>query len=547
MFGIDKLRSNSIFLRLIIIMIVTLCIGFGSFIWGVVPLLKSELRTLVQTQLVALSDHIAQVVDGKVSHDLKQLYVMGRTFDPKAMSDKKVLAQWMKTQEGFARLFKYGLVIVNEKGEGIFSSSSDFPSRYLDVSGSMWFDELKTARDIVVSRPFVGFVNKEPIMILASAIRDEAGVFRGAVVIPKVLNRSGFMEYLYTYKLGKSGSFMVISPKDSLIVASTDHHEILKPIDPLTQNTLYQRALNRKFGAHVSYDHEGNEVVAAISEIPTIKWSVVVMMQGDEIHHPIQLLFKKIYLSAIVFVIGLSLLMAMIVLVIFKPLRKVAEEVKSFDITNGRIRRIQVRKEDNEVGDLVIGINRLIDRVNVHTTELKETNVALKDMVVNDSLTGVHNRRFFDEQVRQLWAEKTLMQQPFALIMLDIDYFKIYNDTYGHQAGDECLRLVAQRIKQTLKRQSDILCRYGGEEFVILPGGDMKQAKALAEQIRHDVSEMRLEHTGSSYNRVTISLGVSCRVPTVNETFELLIQLADAALYESKEKGRNCVTCKEVL
>ncbi len=159
-----------------------------------------------------------------------------------------------------------------------------------------------------------------------------------------------------------------------------------------------------------------------------------------------------------------------------------------------------------------------------------------------DALTGLANRRRFDEVLEAEWKRAGRMNSPLALIMLDIDYFKAFNDTYGHPAGDRCLQQVARTLSDLLKRPTDIVARYGGEEFVaLLPSTDTTGAIALAETLRESIADLQIGHAASSLGRLTASLGVATAVPAPGERPDVLVTCADAALYEAKRGGRNRV------
>jgi diguanylate cyclase (GGDEF)-like protein len=134
-------------------------------------------------------------------------------------------------------------------------------------------------------------------------------------------------------------------------------------------------------------------------------------------------------------------------------------------------------------------------------------------------------------------------QQPLSLIMVDVDYFKLYNDTYGHLSGDECLKMVAKKLSDVPKRAVDLCARYGGEEFtLLLPNTNLMQAEKLAERCRENISQLKIPHKSSSVcNVVTISAGVTSIVPAKGSSAPSLIKAADNAMYLAKEKGRNTV------
>lgn len=175
------------------------------------------------------------------------------------------------------------------------------------------------------------------------------------------------------------------------------------------------------------------------------------------------------------------------------------------------------------------------------TSALELANRRLQRLAQIDGLTQVANRRCFDEYWLQQWNMLQQEQQPISLMLIDIDYFKNYNDHYGHLAGDECLRQVAQGISNLLMRPQDLVARYGGEEFVVvLPHTQIEGAKKVAEQIIAVIDDLNFTHVKSLVSdRITLSIGISCVVPNSNLLVDMPISLADKALYQAKREGRN--------
>ncbi|WP_181256753.1 diguanylate cyclase domain-containing protein [Merismopedia glauca] len=184
--------------------------------------------------------------------------------------------------------------------------------------------------------------------------------------------------------------------------------------------------------------------------------------------------------------------------------------------------------------------------VSQRTADLQKANQKLHQLAMLDGLTGIGNRRRFDEYLQQEWRRLQREEKPLSLILCDVDFFKLYNDYYGHQAGDECLKQVAQAISRGIKRSSDFVARYGGEEFaIILPNTSIEGAIQISKAISEEVAQLQLPHVSSSVScYVTLSLGIGSVIPTPESCPEILIATADRALYQAKTEGRNRYCCK---
>lgn len=189
-------------------------------------------------------------------------------------------------------------------------------------------------------------------------------------------------------------------------------------------------------------------------------------------------------------------------------------------------------------GQLIAVVETLRDM-----TEQKYAQLALQQLATCDGLTGIPNRRSFDERLQVEWRRCQRRGEPLSLIMADVDQFKRYNDHYGHPGGDVCLKAVAGILEQHIFRPADLAARYGGEEFaVILPNTDLEGARTVAERLRGKVEALELPHETSDVGPwVTLSLGVASCAPDILGRHEVLIGEADRALYEAKVSGRNRV------
>jgi len=190
-------------------------------------------------------------------------------------------------------------------------------------------------------------------------------------------------------------------------------------------------------------------------------------------------------------------------------------------------------------------LSRRDQEAHQHADELKSLNRQLETLSTTDGLTGIANRRHFDTVLASEWSRAARLQQPLALAMIDVDWFKQYNDHYGHLEGDECLRQVALVLAGCVRRAGDLAARYGGEEFAfIAPNCDAQQGRQLAVKIQQAFAEMMLPHQRSEFGRITVSVGLASLVPQPGDTPHCLVREADQALYQAKQQGRNRAICQ---
>ncbi len=197
----------------------------------------------------------------------------------------------------------------------------------------------------------------------------------------------------------------------------------------------------------------------------------------------------------------------------------------------------------DEAGNLIAVVETLRD-----LTDQKRAEMALKELATKDGLTGLSNRRAFDQMLMTEWARAQRTQKPLALLFVDVDHFKLFNDQHGHQPGDECLRAVAAVVSRHAARPLDLASRYGGEEFaLILPEMSCDDACAIAEEIRCAVMALRITHGAiGAGDHVTLSVGVACQIPgEADGGPDHLLGSADQALYAAKRLGRNRVICAD--
>jgi len=227
---------------------------------------------------------------------------------------------------------------------------------------------------------------------------------------------------------------------------------------------------------------------------------------------------------------------------------KQAFDAGAIDYIKKPFNRIELLARINSAVKLINKEKKLQETVELlenSNQELEKANQELEMMVSIDGLTQIANRKFFDETLSKEWDRAKRKDTPLGLLMIDIDNFKNYNDTYGHQGGDKCLKRLAKLFEELAQRPGDLAARYGGEEFaIILAETDLVGVKKVGERVRKEVENLELEHKGSGVSKyVTVSIGAAVAKPKVNakDKEQTLIEAADKLLYLAKESGRNQV------
>lgn len=221
---------------------------------------------------------------------------------------------------------------------------------------------------------------------------------------------------------------------------------------------------------------------------------------------------------------------------VIQPLIQLSSSVKAYT-EHDFSKNVPVYKKQDE-------LNELIQNIDIMRNELAENIQSLQYMANIDALTGLYNRRYFNQHLEEQWKWAVEHAEPISLILLDIDHYKKYNDTYGHVKGDECLQAIAECLKQHNEHPNKFVSRYGGEEFcLLLLSHSEEEVAKLSEQIRKDIQNLQLPHETSPTNPyVTVSVGTAFLLPKEGSNPNELILMADEALYHSKNNGRNQVT-----
>jgi diguanylate cyclase (GGDEF)-like protein len=225
-------------------------------------------------------------------------------------------------------------------------------------------------------------------------------------------------------------------------------------------------------------------------------------------------------------------------------LAEVEERRRAQATLKALLEAISKRKEDLE-----IVVQTIMEHGDVMDTQWSLKLTEINKIASLDALTEIANRRRFDEHLEYQWKQMTRERSPLALILCDIDRFKQFNDAYGHLAGDDCLQRVASALNRCVNRPSDLVARFGGEEFAaVLPQTDLAGALRVAERMQREVAHLQITHAQSLVSPfVTLSIGVTCVIPTPDLSSEELLHMADQLLYQAKQRGRNQIVAASDL
>lgn len=367
-----------------------------------------------------------------------------------------------------------------------------------------------------VSRSGIVATRLGPMIFSAYSVHNSngSGVSPGSLLMGRLINADTIREVQQLVKV----------PFNARVISADKQHDL--PDGPLSAQ---QRNADNQFHWYLQ----------DINDQPIMKLSLDV---GDsavdhyELNNPAVIAFILTTFSWLVVVGYLNWS-------VVRPMLKIKTHLKQIRLTGNYYPRLGSHRDD-EIGDLSDECDALIDQIEKQNRILAKQAAELRKLSLEDGLTGLSNRRHFDQLLEDYWSIHQREQQPLSLIMFDIDYFKRFNDNYGHQAGDRALEQVGMATTNMLVRKADKAARYGGEEFVLLlPDTDPLGVVEVAKHLQQAITELAIPHRYSSVaDTLTISIGCTTLTPDSKTSAADLVQQADRALYRAKSLGRNQIT-----
>jgi diguanylate cyclase (GGDEF)-like protein len=408
----------------------------------------------------------------------------------------------------------------------------------LNVSDRAHFQDALNSREFALSDYLINRLNQVPSLVATFPIVTDDGSVKGVVLA--VINLQWIADLAATAAHHSGASVLLLDGSGDLIAGSADQQAFVGK--RFAGYALTKEMLANDDGTMTAPGFDGVQRIFAYVRVPWTQARLAVGLDEYAVHSGIDREIDLAYLQLGVF--GLFVL----ILAWFGGEQLVVRPIRSLVRTAARFGRgdLHVRAAHEpwvaEFAPLAAALDDMAAKLAAREEELQIANQHLEELASLDGLSGLANRRGFDREIERAWQAASERSEPIALMMVDIDHFKMFNDRYGHVAGDTCLRAVGETLSLVSLEEAVLVARYGGEEFaLLLPGLTIERARVLAEEARRTVEDLLINHSESPCGHVTVSIGVESMVPESYQTSADLIEAADRALYDAKRRGRNKV------
>ena len=424
------------------------------------------------------------------------------------------------------------------KPNGQIRCSTEATAIGLNVGDRAHFQQAILKREFTVSDYLISDMHRAPSVYAAFPVIGSDKIVDAVVLASIDLQ---WMNRLATSVAGQRGStVLLIDGGGTLVAASANERNYIGK--HFADVAFVHDMLAHDQGTLTSSGFDGVRRIFGYVRVPYTQARLAVGLDERAVHAGVDRAIGVAYLQ--LFLIGIFVLLVTWFggeQLIVRPIRSLVRTVGRFGRGDLHVRASHERWVAEFV-PLAAAFDDMADKLATREEELRIANEHLEELASLDGLTGLANRRGFDREVERAWQSAIDHRQPMALMMIDIDHFKLYNDRYGHVAGDTCLRAVGETLSLVTLEEAVLVARYGGEEFaLLLPGLDLMRAAALAEEARKSIEDLMITHAEAPCGFVTISLGVESLTPQKGRPASDLIEAADHALYAAKRNGRNTV------
>ena len=439
--------------------------------------------------------------------------------------------------EGFVNNIPWisSISVVTEKGR--IACSTEAKAVGIEVGDRSYFQRAVNSSGFVMSDYLIGRVTGRPIVMAGNVATMKNSE---KVVLIAAINLE-WMGSLASLVVRRPGVVATLIDGDGVVLARYPHPEIVVG-QRMSNHALAAAMLSRQEGYITTEGFDGARRIYAYLPLPWTNAQLAVGLSEAEILSRID---RMIYIAygQLAFFGFLTLLGAWLAgeKLIVAPIRSLARSAARFG--RGEFDApLQPTTWMPEFQSLAAALDDMAGKLSVRERELRMANRYLTELATSDGLSGLANRRGFDARLEAEWQLACELKRPIGLLMIDVDYFKRFNDRYGHLEGDYCLRGVGEALAKVPKSEAYFAARYGGEEFaLLLPGVTLDKAEEIAEQLRHTVESLSFANSASPWGYVTVSVGAASLIPDENDSAEKLVEAADAGLYAAKRRGRNTV------
>jgi diguanylate cyclase (GGDEF)-like protein len=422
--------------------------------------------------------------------------------------------------------------------DGRIICSTDPVAIGLNVSDRPHFVTALHSREFALSNYLINRVNQVPSLVATFPVIADDSSIKGVALA--VINLQWIGDLASTAADRQGASVVLLDGNGTLVAGSADQQRFIG--QRFAGDGLAQQMLAKDEGTITTTGFDGVRRIFAYVRVPWTNARLAVGLDDTAVHSGIDSKINFAYLQLFLFATFVVLLAW------FGGEQLVVKPIRSLVRTAARFGRgdLHVRASQEpwvaEFAPLAAALDDMAAKLAGREEELQIANQHLDELASLDGLSGLANRRGFDRELNREWQRAGEKCAPLALMMIDIDHFKLFNDRYGHVAGDTCLRAVGETLSLVTLDEAVLVARYGGEEFaLLLPGLDVERAKAIADEARKAVEDLQINHAESQCGYVTVSIGVESVIPDKFQTTADLIEAADTALYAAKRRGRNNV------
>lgn len=493
--------------------------------------LEKEQAQVAADQQSTIASYLAEDIGYRVQERARYLERLARHMPSPMLDDRAAIRAWLQDHQELQPLFAQGLFVADANGLIVVDYPTLNGRRALSLTQYTDFERVLQGATVICP-PLVSPASGKPIIAMLTPLRNAQGQIVGVLGGSTELNAPGFLDHLQRARLGPTGSFLLISPSQRMIIASSDEALVYSQLPPAGKDPLMDRALQQGFrGNGVGLAANGINEIKAFASIPGTSWLVAVTLPLADALPTVERTRALIGRGGLIQGAMVILLVTLAYLWFFRPLHRAAALADRMTRGELPLSPLPVERRD-EVGHLTMAFNGLLSRLKLHQAELQH-------QAHHDVLTGLPNRMMLAERMEAALTHACRERNGVALLFLDLDGFKPINDTLGHKAGDQVLQEVTRRLRQ-VARHGDTLARVGGDEFVLLIT-DLGQpyengAQVLAEKCIRVVSEPL--HLAQGEYQLGVSVGIAVCDGSCDA--DSLLQAADKAMYAAKGNGRGC-------